>query len=185
MLVEVQIECLLIDTVTDQPVIMLQETNGTRAVPIVIGLSEAGAIASELEQISFPRPMTHDLLRAAIEQLGGTVEAVVIHDLRASTFYAHLVVRQGEATFEIDARPSDAIAVAVRTTAPIYVSESVVDHVAINQQEQVGGENAISVEIDTAPRDTTVPSIPADTDPEQLRQMLENLSPDDFGKYKM
>jgi len=117
MLTEVQIGCLLIDTNTDQPVIMLQDVSGRRAIPIVIGLAEAGAIASELENIEFPRPMTHDLMRSLVESLDATVKHVVINDLRDNTFFARVVLIHGGKRLKVDARPSDAAA-ARRSSPP-------------------------------------------------------------------
>lgn len=178
--IEMTIAGLLIDTTNDQPILLLKDGSGKRAIPIVIGLSEAGAIASELESIEFPRPMTHDLLRCLVEQLGGEMLRVVINDLRDNTFYATIVLKQGRDLVHIDARPSDAIALAVRTAAPIYVEEKVVLAVL--------GPPEDTAEAMTAEEDVEAPQ-PVDwshlkDDPEKLKAVLEGLSTDDFGKYK-
>ena len=161
MLIEMTIKSLLVDPVTNQPIIILRDEAGERQLPIWVGLAEANAIALQMENVATPRPMTHDLLRNVIEDLDGRVQQVVVTELKDSTFFAiiHLDVR-GE-TVKIDARPSDAIALALRTRAPIFVEESVID----------------------GARDVENP--PERLDDERLHQWLESLDSDDLGKYKM
>ena len=161
MLIEMAIKGLMIDQVTSTPIIVLRDKDATRVLEIWVGVFEANAIAVQIENTPAPRPMTHDLLRNVIEDLGGRVERVVISDVRESTYYAiiHLTVR-GDAV-AIDARPSDAIALALRTRAPILVDESVID-------------NAKTVDL-SAER--------ADSD--RLQKWLESLDPNELGKYKM
>jgi bifunctional DNase/RNase len=161
MLIEMTIKSLLIDPVTNQPIIILRDESGGRQLPIWVGLAEANAIALQMENVATPRPMTHDLLRNVIEDLDGRVQQVVVTDLKDNTFFAliHLDVR-GE-TVTVDARPSDAIALALRTRSPIFVEESVI-------------EGARDVE-----------SPPERMDDERLHQWLESLDSDDLGKYKM
>jgi len=129
MSIAVRIVGLLVDSTTEQPVILLQDPTRNRIMPIVIGPAEAGAIASELEHIHFPRPMTHDLLRELLHALGGRLEQVLINDLRDNTFFARLLLRQeselGQKIVEVDARPSDSIALALQAKAEILVAESV------------------------------------------------------------
>jgi bifunctional DNase/RNase len=139
------------------PIVLLKDKEGDRVLPIWVGIFEANAIALQIENISTPRPMTHDLLRNVISDLDGRVDRVVVCDLKDNTFYAiiHLTVR-GE-RIAVDARPSDAIALALRTRSPILVEETVID-------------NAKTVER-------------ADSD--RLQQWLESLDPDELGKYKM
>jgi bifunctional DNase/RNase len=146
---------------TNQPIVLLRERDGDRYLPIWIGAAEATAIAYAQQGVVPPRPLTHDLLRNVIEDLGGRVERVVISDVREGTYYAiiHLTVR-GDAV-AIDARPSDAIALALRTKAPIFAEEHVIDHA--KQSEPVASEG----------------------DAERLQKWLESLDPDDMGKYKM
>jgi bifunctional DNase/RNase len=159
MLIEMSIQGLQVDAVTNMPIVILKDKQSERKLPIWVGLFEANAIAMQIENIATPRPMTHDLLRNVIRDLDGTVERIVVSDLKDNTFYAviHLRVR-GEAV-AIDSRPSDAIALALRTHAPILVEESVITNAK-----------------------------PTDADPEDAshwKKVLEDLDPDDMGKYKM
>jgi uncharacterized protein len=161
MLIEMTIKGLMVDPITNMPIVMLKDMQGERVLPIWVGIFEANAIALQIENIATPRPMTHDLLRNVIKDLDGTVERVVVCDLRDNTFYAviHLTVR-GESV-AIDARPSDAIALALRTRSPILVEEAVID-------------NARTVDL------------PSDReDSKHLKKWLEELDPDELGKYKM
>lgn len=120
--------------------ILLKEINGARRLPIIIGAFEAQAIALEIEGIKPPRPLTHDLLKNIIDNMGAGVIEVLIDELRENTFYAKIILEVSALTNEIDARPSDAIALAVRAQAPIYVSESVMDSAAFIPSEESGKE---------------------------------------------
>jgi uncharacterized protein len=155
------IKGLMVDPITNMPIVILKDKEGDRVLPIWVGIFEANAIALQIENIATPRPMTHDLLRNIITDLDGQVDRVVVSDLKDNTFFAiiHLTVK-GEAVV-VDARPSDAIALALRTRAPILVEETVID-------------NAKTVDF-TSER--------ADSD--RLQKWLESLDPDDMGKYKM
>jgi bifunctional DNase/RNase len=155
------IKGLMVDPITNMPIVILKDKEGDRVLPIWVGIFEANAIALQIENIATPRPMTHDLLRNIITDLDGQVDRVVVSDLKDNTFFAiiHLTVK-GEAVV-VDARPSDAIALALRTRAPILVDETVID-------------NAKTVDF-TSER--------ADSD--RLQKWLESLDPDDMGKYKM
>jgi bifunctional DNase/RNase len=161
MLIEMTIKGLMVDPITNMPIVILKDKDGDRVLPIWVGIFEANAIALQIENIATPRPMTHDLLRNIITDLDGQVDRVVVSDLKDNTFFAiiHLTVK-GEAVV-VDARPSDAIALALRTRAPILVEETVID-------------NAKTVDF-TSER--------ADSD--RLQKWLESLDPDDMGKYKM
>ena len=161
MLIEMTIKGLMVDPITNMPIVILKDKDGERVLPIWVGIFEANAIALQIENIATPRPMTHDLLRNIITDLDGQVVRVVVSDLKDNTFFAiiHLTVK-GEAVV-VDARPSDAIALALRTRAPILVDETVID-------------NAKTVDF-TSER--------ADSD--RLQKWLESLDPDDMGKYKM
>jgi uncharacterized protein len=161
MMIEMTIKGLMVDPITNNPIVILKDKEGDRVLPIWVGVFEANAIALQIENISTPRPMTHDLLRNIIGDLDGRVDRIVVSDLKDNTFYAviHLTVR-GERV-AVDARPSDAIALALRTRSPILVEESVID-------------NAKTADF-TADR--------ADND--RLQKWLESLDPDDLGKYKM
>ncbi len=161
MLIEMTIKGLMVDPITNMPIVILKDKDGDRVLPIWVGIFEANAIALQIENIATPRPMTHDLLRNIITDLDGRVDRVVVSDLKENTFYAivHLTVR-GERV-AVDARPSDAIALALRTRVPILVEETVI-------------ENAKSVDF---------ASERADND--RLQKWLESLDPEELGKYKM
>ena len=161
MLIEMTIKGLMVDPITNMPIVILKDKEGDRVLPIWVGIFEANAIALQIENIATPRPMTHDLLRNIITDLEGQVDRVVVSDLKENTFYAivHLTVR-GERV-AVDARPSDAIALALRTRAPILVEETVI-------------ENAKSVDLG-----------PERADNDRLQKWLESLDPEELGKYKM
>jgi hypothetical protein len=161
MLIEMSIKGLMVDPVAGTPIVILKDKGGERVLPIWVGVPEANAIALQIENVAPPRPMTHDLLRNVITNLDGRVDRVVVSDLRDNTFFAviHLTVR-GEPV-AIDARPSDAIALALRTRSPILVEEAVIDHA----------------------KTSDFSSDPADS--ERLQKWLESLDPQDLGKYKM
>lgn len=166
MFVEVKVSGLTIDPLTNTPIVILKDNEGKKIIPIWIGLFEASAIATELEKIAFARPMTHDLITEIMRLLEIVVSRVEINDLRNNTFYANICFAQGSKNFVVDARPSDAIAIALRSNAPIFVDESV-----INKSRDIDFGTKIS-DIDSVTK-------------EKLKDFLENLSPEDFGKYKM
>ena len=160
MLIEMTITGLRVDPVTNMPIIILRDESGERMLPIWVGIFEANAIALQIENVSTPRPMTHDLLRNVIEDLDGRVQRVVVTELKDSTSFAliHLEVR-GEVV-KIDARPSDAIALALRTQAPIFVEDSII--------EGAKAQEGITERTD-----------------ERLQKWLESLDSDELGRYKM
>ena len=129
MLVRVELSRVIINEMDDRQAIYLREVGGTRIFPIIIGFNEAYAIDRKVKDQAVPRPMTHDLLDQTIRALDGKLDRVIVNDLKDGTFFAKLVVKQGERTIEIDSRPSDAIALSVRADAPIYIEESVLDQV--------------------------------------------------------
>ena len=161
MLIEMTIKGLLVDPITNMPIVILKDKEGERVLPIWVGIFEANAIALQIENVATPRPMTHDLLRNIIADLDGEVDRVVVSDLKENTFFAiiHLTVK-GEHVV-VDARPSDAIALALRTRAPILVEETVVDNAK------------------------TVDFAAEAVDSDRLQQWLESLDPEEMGKYKM
>jgi bifunctional DNase/RNase len=161
MLIEMSIKGLMVDPITNMPIVILKDKLGERVLSIWVGIFEANAIALQIENVSTPRPMTHDLLRNIITDLEGSVDRVVVSDLKDNTFFAviHLTVR-GERV-AIDARPSDAIALALRTRSPILVEEAVID-------------NAKTVDFASEPADNA-----------RLQKWLESLDPEELGKYKM
>lgn len=160
MLIEMAIRGLMVDPLTNLPIIILRDDANERVLPIWVGPVEANAIALQVENVATPRPMTHDLLAHVVGQLGGRLTRVIIHDLRESTFFAYLEIERESERVLIDARPSDALALSLRVRVPIFVDESVFAHAR--------GE-------DMAPQQV---------DRERLQRWLESLDPDDLG-YKM
>jgi hypothetical protein len=163
MLIEMAIKGLMIDQVTSTPIIVLRDKDATRVLEIWVGVFEANAIALQIESVQTPRPMTHDLLKSVIDELGGRLERIVVSELKDNTFYATLRLRSQRGALTLDARPSDAIALALRSGARIFVEEAVI-------------QSARSME--DVSRETT-------EDVGRLQKWLENLSDDDLGKYKM
>ncbi|MCZ2111161.1 MAG: bifunctional nuclease family protein [Dehalococcoidia bacterium] len=133
---ELSIESIRLSLMNYQRVVILREKDSDRYLPIWIGPSEADAIAVRLQDVSVARPMTHDLLRNTIEKLGGTVAYIVVNDLENDTFFARIVLDVHGETMEIDSRPSDAIALAVRVEAPIYAEEAVLDRAGVILDEE-------------------------------------------------
>ena len=129
MSIQMELHKIIISEMQDQQIIMLREVDGERTFPIVIGSGEAYAIDRRLKGIPTPRPLTHDLLASVIEQLGGTIEQIEINDLENHTFFARIHIRHDGQVIEIDSRPSDAIALGIATTVPIFVAEHVLDEV--------------------------------------------------------
>src|SRR5436305_7309828 len=127
MLIEMSIKGLMVDPVTNMPIVILRDADNQRVLPIWVGPVEANAIALQIENVAPPRPMTHDLLKNVLIELGATLVRVIITNLRENTFYAYLELRRDGETILIDARPSDAIALSLRTKAPVFVDPRVLD----------------------------------------------------------
>ncbi len=161
MLLEMKIKGLMIDPLTQMPIVILRDPNGESVLPIWVGIFEANAIALQMEKIQTPRPMTHDLLKSLLSSIGASLEKIVITDLKDNTFYALLHLQHGGQALTVDSRPSDAIAIALRAEAPIYVDSTVI-------------EKAKSVDMAKDAGDS-----------ERLRKWLENLDPEELGKYEM
>lgn len=161
-LVAMSIKGLMLDPVSNSPIVVLKDEEEKFFLPIWVGIFEANAIALQLESVTTPRPMTHDLLRTLISELDARVTQIVINELKDSTFFARIRLAVGPAArdLEIDARPSDAIALALRTEAPIFVAQSVLEQAQTITPESEEGE-------------------------EKVRKWFENLTPEDLGKYKM
>jgi len=152
---ELSIESIRLSLMNYQRVVILRERDTDRYLPIWIGPAEADAIAVRLQDVSFARPLTHDLLRNMIEQMGGRVAYIVVNDLSNDTFFARIVLDVNGETMEVDSRPSDAIALAVRTEVPIYVEDSVLDKAGVvleedNQPAEVGGSSERQRPVDPA-----------------------------------
>jgi bifunctional DNase/RNase len=161
-MIRVSVAHLGVDRSTNSPVVILREVGGERTLPIWIGTSEAHAIAVELQGAKPQRPLTHDLLKHVLAGLGGELRRVHITALRDDTYFAELLVFRGEEPFQVDARPSDAIALALRCSAAIYTTEELLDRSA-------GGAGGGG---------------PAGPDAEALRRYLEKLDPQDFGRFQ-
>ena len=161
MSVEMKIKGLMIDPVSNMPIIILKDSSGETILPIWVGVFEANAIAMELEQIVSPRPMTHDLLRNVIEGLQATVDRIVITDLKENTFFALIHVTRNGQQLAIDSRPSDAMALALRSEVPILVEETVLEKSSVSGEESGSDET------------------------ERLRKWLEEVDPEELGKYEM
>lgn len=166
MFIEVKVTGLTIDPLTNTPIVILKDMEEKKVIPIWIGLFEASAIATELEKIAFSRPMTHDLITEILKSLDVAVTRIEINDLKNNTFFANICLEMGGKDYIVDARPSDAIAIALRSNSSIFIDEKVINK---------------SRDIDFGTKITDIDGITK----EKLKEFLENLSPEDFGKYKM
>jgi hypothetical protein len=159
--VEMKIRGLMMDPVTNMPIVILKDANGGQILPIWVGIYEANAIALEIEKVTTPRPMTHDLIKNVLTGLETGVEKVVVNELRDDTFYAVIWLRRDGEMISVDSRPSDALALALRLDCPIYVDEQVLKNAksTANVSDKAGSD--------------------------ELRRWLEGLNDEDFGRYKM
>jgi bifunctional DNase/RNase len=165
MLLRMKVYGLTIDPMTNSPIVILKDLEGDKTLPIWIGLLEATAIASEMENVKFSRPMTHDLMKNLLDQMNTRVARIEICDLRDNTFYALVYLATQDKELTMDARPSDAIALALRMQAPIFVDEEVIQK---SKAVDLGAKEEIQSD-----------------DGKKWTEVLEGLDPDDFGKYKM
>ena len=161
MSVKMDVKALIVDPIANVPVVILRDADEKNFLPIWVGVFEANAIALQMEGVTTPRPMTHDLLRNVIRQIEGDVTRVVINNLEENTFYAQIHIKLADRELTVDSRPSDAIALALRTHAPLFVEESVLE------KSRSGDESA---EANGA---------------ERLRKWFEDADPESLGKYKM
>lgn len=157
--VPMSVKGLMLDPISNSPIVVLKDEEDKIFLPIWVGIFEANAIALRLENVATPRPMTHDLLRSVLQELEAEVTRIEISDLRDSTFYASVHLKAGERVLLIDARPSDAIALALRTDAPIFVAQQVLD-----QAQTISAD---------------------ETSDERLKKWLEDATAEELGKYKM
>lgn len=159
--VEMKIRGLMMDPVTNMPIVILKDVNGNAILPIWVGVYEANAIALEIEKVSTPRPMTHDLMKSILQGLSAGVRKVVVSELKDDTFYAVIWLEKDGELISVDSRPSDALALALRVDCPIYVEDSVLksSRMAAAVSEKVNNE--------------------------ELRRWLEGLNDEDLGRYKM
>ena len=173
-LLEARVHGLVIESGNQQHVVLLRELDGVRILPIWIGPGEAMAIRRLLAGEAFPRPLTHDLLALVVEGLKARVTRIVITDLREGTFFASVLIERDKDMLSVDARPSDSIAIALRTKAPIFVNEDLLQAPPGEEADREG------------PPPDEPPAPPSDEDKaEQLRRFLEKLNPEDFGKFQM
>ncbi len=162
--IEFKIKGLMMDPLTNSPIVVLQDTSSDTLLPIWVGIFEANAIALQIEKVDTPRPMTHDLLKGLLNHLNVKVTKIVVTELKDNTFYALIFLNAEGKIITIDSRPSDAIALALRTDSPIYVTDEVISKSSSTAQTAISAEHS---------------------SPEDIKRWLENLSPEDLGKYKM
>ena len=172
MLVEVKVQSLGLDRTNDTPVVILQERDGERVLPIWIGASEASAIAMQLADWAFSRPLTHDLLVSVLKGLGGSLDRVVISRMVDNTYFAELVIHRNGEVISVDARPSDSIALALRTKAIIFADDGLLEDVSVEVSEE-----------ESVPLTHTEGSEETRVNPENLKDYLRKLNPEDFGRF--
>jgi hypothetical protein len=176
-MIEVKVQSLGLDRTSNTPVVILQESGGNRVLPIWIGPGEASAIAMELAGMKFSRPLTHDLFAAVIMGLGGTLQRVMITKVVENTYYAELIIQRGTELISVDARPSDSIAVALRMAASIYTTDELLEHTSIEMAE-ASGESA-----ELGGGEEGEASGSQGLSPEQLREYLRRMNPEDLGRF--
>jgi len=159
--IEMKIRGLMMDPVTNMPIVILKDVNGNALLPIWVGIYEANAIALEIEKVSPPRPMTHDLIKTLLLGFSAGMRKVVVHELKEDTFYALIWLERNGELISVDARPSDALALALRLDCPIYVEDDVLKNSKLT--------SALSEKVNS----------------EELRKWLENLNDEELGRYKM
>ena len=171
-MLEMKVKGLTLDPLTNMPIVILKDVEEKKVLPIWVGIFEANAIALEMEQVSTPRPMTHDLLKDIIEGFQAQVSRIVVNELKDNTFYAEIAISINGSEVAIDSRPSDAIALALRVNAPIFVADKVIEEaksIEFTEQQAAAAEK----EGENMPEG------------DDWKQWLENLTPEDFGKYEM
>ncbi len=162
--IEFKIKGLMMDPITNSPIVVLQDSASDTLLPIWVGIFEANAIALQIEKVDTPRPMTHDLMKGLLNQLNAKVTKIVVTELKDNTFYALIFLSVDGKIIAVDSRPSDAIALALRTDSPIFVTDEV-----------IAKSSSTAAATPSAERSS----------PEDIKQWLENLNPEDLGKYKM
>jgi uncharacterized protein len=172
-MVEIRVQSLGMDQASKSPVVILQEVDGERVLPIWIGPQEASAIAMELAGMKFARPLTHDLAATIVRGLGGDLQRVIITRVQENTYYAEMVISRGTEVFSIDARPSDSIAIALRLQARLFTNDELLSNATI--QIEAAGEGDIEPQPETEGTQMTA---------EQLQEYLKKLKPEDLGRFK-
>ncbi len=174
---EVTVQSLGLDRSSNTPVVILQEKDGSRVLPIWIGPGEASAIAMELAGMNFSRPLTHDLMTSAIRGLGGSLTRVLITRVVDNTYYAEMIIARDGEYFSLDARPSDSIAMALRMDATIYTSDDLLEDTSIEISENADfDDEPIDLESELSGEEEEPP-------PEDLKEYLRRLHPEDFGRF--
>ena len=179
-MIEVQVSRLGLDSATNSYVVVLQERGGTRLLPIWIGQPEAESIVRHMHNVKGARPLTHDLVRNLILGMGAQLKRVHITRVEKSTYYAELQIQRGETLVHIDARPSDSIAIALRLAAPIYVADELMVEPAEEEDDESGDVPGIS---EGAEEPANAEPDASELSADQLKKYLENLRPEDFGKF--
>ena len=175
-MIEVYVSGLAFDTMSNAPVVLLKEREGERVLPIWIGPNEAGVIALELSGMTYKRPLTHDLLKSVLHGFNAQLQKVVVSGIEENTFFAKFYIQASEREIiEIDARPSDSIAMAVKMKAPIFISEEVEDSLIVLSSPD--GEEDVDEDDGEMKRD--------DSTARELRRRLRNIKPEDFGNYNL
>jgi bifunctional DNase/RNase len=174
-MIKVRVQSLGLDQNTKSPVVILQEDGGSRVLPIWIGPAEASAIAMELAGMKFPRPLTHDLFPLLIRGLGGVLTRVLITRVHDNTYFAELVITRGDEVFTVDARPSDSIAIALRTRAELFTTEDLLGNATIEMPSEQSGAELLGQGDD----ETEPPGL----SPDQLKEYLRKLDPEDLGRF--
>jgi bifunctional DNase/RNase len=175
-LVEVRVQSLGLDRSSNTPVVILEEVGGDRVLPIWIGPGEASAIAMQLADMEFSRPLTHDLLVAVLNGLGGSLRKVIITRVEKNTYYAELIINRNGEVISVDARPSDSIAVALRVDARIFAQDDLLERASIEIAE---GEDASASQAEPKRKEAASDRM----DAEELKEYLRRLNPEDFGRF--
>ena len=177
-MVEVKVQSLGLDRTSNTPVVILQEKDGSRVLPIWIGPGEASAIAMELAGMKFSRPLTHDLFASVIRGLGGVLMRVLITKVVENTYYAELVVQRGGEVITIDARPSDSIAIALRMEATIFTTEDLLENTSVEIADgSAAPEDFVGETGSEGERNAS------GLTPDELREHLKGMNPEDFGRF--
>ena len=188
--IEMFVGGLVLDPNTQAPVVILKDESGEVALPIWIGVAEATSIASAIKQVNMARPLTHDLMYEMLQELGARVQRIVITELKDSTYFAELVLSHGDKAMILDSRPSDAIGIALRASAPIYVARSVIEQAKVtfsavrSEPPPSEGEGAAKPADKEAAAEEEQATNFNEIDKDKWNDLLDSLDPDDF-KYKM
>ena len=180
-MIEMKVKELTLDPLTNVPIVILRELDGERSLPIWVGIFEAHAIAREIEEFQTPRPMTHDLIKNIIDGLECKITRILVSDLKDNTFFAEISLALNGSEISIDSRPSDAIALALRMSAPIFVEEKVLEEAkSLEFPESKEGASGEDGEAEPGAHAEK----PIEVDSEDVKRWLENLKPDDFLKFE-